>query len=111
MTYTVVFAPQAEEQLAELYGYIAEQASPATAAHYTEAIVACCERLCSFPHRGTARDDIRPGLRITNYKGRTVIAFGVDDASLCVSVLGVYYGGQDYEATLGLNEASAPTQR
>jgi plasmid stabilization system protein ParE len=102
MSYTVVFAPLAEEQLAELYRYIAEQASPETAARYTEAIVACCERLSNFPHRGAARDDIRPGLRITNYKGRTVIAFGVDDASNCVSILGVYYGGQDYEYALGL---------
>ena len=102
MTYTVVFAPQAEEQLAALYGYIATQASPATAARYTEAIVACCEQLSNFPHRGTARDDIRPGLRITNYKGRTVIAFGVDEGSLYVSILGVYYGGQDYEVALEL---------
>jgi plasmid stabilization system protein ParE len=64
--------------------------------------VACCERLSNFPRRGTARDDIRPGLRITNYKGRTVIAFGVDDESLRVSILGLFYGGQDYEAALEL---------
>jgi toxin ParE1/3/4 len=64
--------------------------------------VSYCERLSNFPHRGTARDDIRPGLRITNYKGRTVIAFGVDDESLRVSILGVYYGGQDYEGALEL---------
>lgn len=52
----------------------------------------------TFPHRGTRRDDIRPGLRITNYKGRTVIAFDVD-AEL-VSIIGVFYGGQDYETAL-----------
>ena len=100
MSYAVVFAPQAENQLAELYGYIATRASPATAARYTDAIVAYCEGLSEFPHRGAPRDDIRPGLRITNYKGRTVIAFAVDDASLRVSILGVYYGGQDFEAAL-----------
>ena len=59
-----------------------------------------CEGLSEFPHRGTPRDDIRARLRTTNYKGRTVIAFAVDDASLCVSILGVYYGGQDYEAVM-----------
>ena len=100
MSHTVVFAPQAEDQLAELYGYIAARASPATAERYTDAIVSLCEGLSEFPHRGTPRDDIRPGLRVTNYKGRTVIAFAVDDASLCVSILGVYYGGQDYEAAM-----------
>lgn len=59
-----------------------------------------CESFSEFPHRGAPRDDIRPGLRITNYKGRTVIAFDVDDPSLRVSILGVYYGGQDFEAAL-----------
>ena len=37
-------------------------------------------------------------LRVTNYKKRTVIAYTVT-ADL-VSILGVYYGGQDYETIL-----------
>ena len=41
--YTVVFAPEAEEQLAELYRYIAGQGAPLNALRYTEAIVAYCE--------------------------------------------------------------------
>lgn len=44
------------------------------------------------------RDDVRPGLRITNYKKRAVIAFDVD--AECVSIIGVFYGGQDYETML-----------
>jgi len=60
--------------------------------------VSHCERLCTFPHRGTARNDVRPGLRITHYKKRAVIAFCVD-ADL-VSIIGVFYGGQDYESLL-----------
>ena len=71
------------------------------AARYTEAIVAYCESLTTFPHRGTRRDDVRPGLRITNYKRRAVIAFEVDDARSTVAVLGVFYGGRDYERALG----------
>ena len=98
MSYRVVFAPEAEEQLADLYGYIAAAASPDIAARYTEAIVRYCESLCTFPHRGTMRDDIRPGLRITHYKKRTVIAFDVEADQ--VAILGVFYGGQDYEALL-----------
>lgn len=100
MAYRVVFAPEAEEQLAELYLYIATQASLATAKRYTDAIVMCCERLSTFPHRGTPREDIRPGLRTTNYKGRTVIAYDVDDTAMLVSSLGVFYGGQAYEDLL-----------
>jgi plasmid stabilization system protein ParE len=53
-----------------------------------------------FPHRGTRRGDIRPGLRLTNYKGNAIVAFSVDDVSRTVAILGVYYGGQDYESAL-----------
>jgi plasmid stabilization system protein ParE len=60
--------------------------------------VTYCETLQTFPLRGTRRDDIRPGLRITNYKGRAVIAFDVSNEQ--VSVIGVFYGGQDYASTL-----------
>ena len=98
MTYTVVFTPEAAEQLAALYCYIAAAASPEMAERYTGAIVTFCEGLQRFPHRGAGRDDIRPGLRITNYKGRTVIAYDVDAER--VSILGVFYGGQDYETVM-----------
>ncbi|MEE3626630.1 type II toxin-antitoxin system RelE/ParE family toxin [Nitrospirillum sp. BR 11752] len=99
MSQSVVFTPEAMEQLAALYRYVAEAASPDIAAHYTDAIVSYCEKLTTFPHRGIVRDDVRPGLRITNYKKRAIIAFNVD-AEL-VSIIGVFYGGQDYEAILG----------
>jgi plasmid stabilization system protein ParE len=52
----------------------------------------------TYPLRGTPRDDLRPGLRITNYKGRTLIAFDVNAQQ--VSIIGLFYGGQDYETVL-----------
>ncbi len=98
MTYAVVFTPEAEEQLAELYCYIEGEASPEIALRYTSAIVGYCEGFRELPRRAVRRDDIRPGLHITNFKGRTVIAFAVDEAR--VSIIGVFYGGRDYEALL-----------
>ena len=98
MNYCVVFSPEALEQLAELYHYIAQAASPGVAAEYTEAIVSYCESLRTFPLRGTPREDVRPGLRITNYRKRTIIAFAVD--AQVVSIIGIFYGGQDYESIL-----------
>ncbi|MDR2032802.1 MAG: type II toxin-antitoxin system RelE/ParE family toxin [Azoarcus sp.] len=103
MIYRVVFSPEAEEQLAALYHYIAAAASPDIAARYTEAIVSYCESLRTFPHRGALRDDVRPGLRVTHYKKRTVIAFDV--AAGQVSIIGVFYGGQDYETMLRDDDA------
>ena len=45
-----------------------------------------------------ARDDVRPGLRVTNYKKRAVIAFAVEKD--LVYIVGIFYGGQDYESRL-----------
>ncbi len=98
MQYIVIFTPEAQDQLAALYRYIAAAATPVIAERYTHAIVTHCNDLRTFPNRGTRRDDIRPGLRITNYKKRAVIAFVVN-AEL-VSIIGVYYGGQNYETAL-----------
>ncbi|MDR2573743.1 MAG: type II toxin-antitoxin system RelE/ParE family toxin [Desulfovibrio sp.] len=97
---SLIFSPEAEEQLAALYNHIADAASPDIAAGYTEAIVSYCEGLHTFLIRGTARDDVRPGLRITNYKKRAVIAFEVDEEAKQVFIIGLFYGGQDYETIL-----------
>ena len=96
MSYTVVFTPEAEAQILELYGYIAAEASPEIAARFTGGIVAYCESLSTFPNRGNRREDIRPGLRVTSYRGRVAIAFHVDEGQ--VHIIGVFYGGQDYES-------------
>jgi len=101
--YPVVFTPEALQQLEELYAYIARAASPLVALRYTDAIATYCETLQTFPLRGARRDDIRPGLRVTNYKGRAVIAFDV--SSERVNVIGIFYGGQDYETTFNLPES------
>ena len=75
-------------------------ASRQAAAHYTSAILATCEALANFPHRGVPRDDIRPGLRLTHHKGRTIIAYVIDDARHQVAILNVFYGGRDYKSSL-----------
>jgi toxin ParE1/3/4 len=74
---SVVFTPEAEDQLRELHHYIAAAGSAEVAACYAESIVAFCEGLGAFPLRGRARDDIRPGLRTIGFKRRVVIAFAV----------------------------------
>jgi toxin ParE1/3/4 len=97
-SYRVVFAPEARDQLAELEAKIAAAGTPQTAVKYVNAIVTFCEQLESFPFRGVPRDDLLPGLRVTHYRGRAVIAYRVTGET--VAVLGVYYGGQDYPASI-----------
>lgn len=70
------------------------------AERYTNAVVETCERLALFPLRGVLREDIRSGLRVIHHSGRTLIAYAVDQAARLVSVIGVFYGGQDLDAAL-----------
>ncbi|WP_296662889.1 type II toxin-antitoxin system RelE/ParE family toxin [Paraburkholderia sp.] len=98
--FNVEFAPEAVQQLEALEDYIAGQGSPQVAATYIDSIVEYCESLRSFPQRGVPRDDVRPGLRITHYRGSAIIAFAVIDAT--VYILGVFCGGQDYNAVLSV---------
>lgn len=48
--------------------------------------------------RGAQRDDIRTGLRVFGFQRRVSIAFEVGTER--VTILGIYYGGQNFEADL-----------
>jgi len=98
MRVSVVFTPEAEAQLLSLYRFIAARATPAVAQRYVSGMIEYCESLRTFPHRGMRRDDIRPGLRITNFRKRVVVAFAVDQDR--VEIIGVFYGGRDFERAL-----------
>jgi len=98
MNYKLVLSELAKGQLEALYYYIAEDSSGDIARSYIKDIVAYCNNLCIFPLRGTIRDDLRPGVRITSYRKRVVIAFEIQGDDIIV--VGVFYGGQDYETLL-----------
>jgi len=102
MVYVVSFAPEAEAQLISLFRYIARAAAADIADRYVGAIVDQCEKLGDFPHRGSARDDIRPGLRTIAFRRRVTIAYSVIDQT--VTILGIYYGGQDFATLLAGDE-------
>lgn len=95
--YSVIYTPEAESQLLALYQYLAVEASPATAAHFTDAIVERCESLRDFPERGAPRFDVRPGLRTLPFR-RVTITYAVNSRQ--VVIVGIFYGGQDYESIL-----------
>jgi toxin ParE1/3/4 len=100
VTFTVIFAPEAIDRLDAIERYIADAGAPVAGADYVDAIVAFCQSLASLPLRGTRRDDLLPGLRITNYRGNAVVAFVVNETAKTVGIVVVFYGGQDYEAIL-----------
>ena len=95
MSRSVRFSPEAIERLDEIEAFIADAGSPATAARYVDAIVQYCAGLGAFPMIGIAREDLHPGLRVTHYKGRAVIAYVVKTDA--ISVIGIFYGGRSIE--------------
>jgi plasmid stabilization system protein ParE len=98
VTGAVELSPEALEQLAELYRYIAHAKSVDVATRYTDSIIEFCDELASNPSRGRRRDDIRPGLRTVGFRRRVLIAFAVVNGT--VTVLAIYYGGRDHETLL-----------
>lgn len=98
MSYTVAFAPEALAQLDALEDYISKIEAPDAAARFIDNIISYCDSLSVFPLRGKCRNDLLPALRITHYRHTTAIAFSVAAETETVSILGVFYGGQDYAA-------------
>ncbi|WP_448070453.1 type II toxin-antitoxin system RelE/ParE family toxin [Georgenia yuyongxinii] len=95
----VVYSPRARQQLTDLNLWVAEQSGfPDRAEGFVAAIVNYCDGLTDFPMVGVARDDLRPGLRTIGFRRRVVIAFAVNHET--IEILGVYYGGRDFETGL-----------
>lgn len=92
----VIFTPLAERQIGALHEYITAYANEIRADRYVGRIVAFCGGLTTFPLRGTQRDDLLPGLRITGFERRITIAFLVTAETVLIE--GIFYGGQDFEA-------------
>jgi toxin ParE1/3/4 len=97
-TYSVIFAPEAEDDLIELYDYIAMQDGSNRAFDYTERIRLFCIGLASFPGRAARRDDLRPGLRTVGFERRVTIAFHVTPGLVVIDRIS--YGGRNVETLL-----------
>ena len=95
---SVVFAPEAEDDLVRLYDWIAERAGPTMALGYIARIEDYCQRFDLASERGHRRDDIRPGLRIVGFERRVTIAITVDADQ--VTILRLLNGGADWERVL-----------
>ncbi len=80
----------------ELYEYIAERSGAERALAYVVRIENYCQGFCTFPERGTRRDDIRPGLRVVGFARRVTLAFHV--TADAVTIDRILYGGRELGA-------------
>ena len=95
----VILAPEALEDLLDIYDYIAEAADAARAYAYTQRILGFCERLSLFPERGRRHDALRPGLRTIGFERRALIAFHVTPDLVVIDR--ILYGGRDLAKAFG----------
>lgn len=84
MNRQIIYAPEAQADLIDLYDFIADRAGAAVALGYVRRLQKYINGFVTFPERGTRRDDIREGLRIVGFERRVTIAFHVEAEALVV---------------------------
>lgn len=105
----VFFSPEAAADLFSLYAYIAKQSGAVRAIGYIQRIEAHCTGFDLSGERGTKRDDLRPGLRITGFERRVTIAFHVDPTSVIIDR--ILYAGRDVRRTLRIRRRARARSR
>ena len=104
MRFAIEFSADAEDDfdlifdhLFESYVAFGEDTEEALnhAARRVMAIRKAADRLARFPIRGTARDDVLPGIRFLAV-ARAIYWFDVDQTARKVRILAVFFGGQDH---------------
>lgn len=95
--YEVVFDRAARQDLKDIFDYIAARAGSAIAQSFATKLYQHCVKLEHMPQGGTRRDELRRGLRTIGYRRRATILFEVDHERSQVIILGVYYGGRNYQ--------------
>lgn len=94
-TWSIVYDPQAIDDLDAIHDWIARHASVVIADRYELRIRTFVRRLRHFPNRGKNRDDVSEGLRILAFEERVDIAYRVLDEK--VEILRFLYAGRQFE--------------
>ena len=95
--YRILYAEKADEGLAEIYSYIAED-SPERAAAYLGKMESCILQLKDFPnigYGGKYPELVKLGIRMLSFDDY-LIFYTVSQAEMCVHVLRVLHGSVNY---------------
>ena len=97
MSYQLLYHPEFENDVARMVLFIAEKADEDAALKASERADDALVSLAANPHRAIPRNDVMPGLRIALFRHSGVIPYLVDDTREEVFVLGLFYGGQEWD--------------
>lgn len=88
MPYRVSLSPRALKHIAEIEHYLVARFYPQSSRRFVDRLLNACESLALAPFRGTARDDLRPGLRTVGFERKVTIYFTiVEDRIIIVSIM------------------------
>ena len=95
MAFEVRLLPEAEEDVFEIYLYVAEHGSAERADAYDRRIRSSCRKLADFPNRGRPRDPLEPALRSISFERRATIYYRVTER--IVEIVRVLHRGLDVD--------------
>lgn len=98
MPYTITQHPLVEADLYQIAELISDFAGLQIGQSKINEITAFIDRLTDFPHIGTIRGDLYPGLRAIPASEKATVCFTVNDEAQSVFVLCVSYGGADWQS-------------
>ncbi len=92
MTHRIVWQQTAQNDVDNLYDWIADQVGGETADDYIGRIKTHVEKLADLPGWGAPREELGAGVQTITFRRRTVIAYLVEDET--VKILSVFHGGR-----------------
>jgi plasmid stabilization system protein ParE len=98
MPYQITRHPLVERDLSEINDLVSDYAGPQIGYAKTDEIVRFIGKLTDFPHIGTIRNEIHPGLRAIPASDKSTVCFTIDDDTMSVYVVCVSYAGADWQA-------------
>ncbi len=97
MSYRLLFHPAYEQDVIGMVRFIAENAGEDVALKAADRADQALAAIADKPHLAAPRNDILPGLRISFFRHSGVIPYLVDDTREEAFILGVFYGGQEWD--------------
>lgn len=97
--YRIVIAPEAYEDLDEIWDYIEDLAQdPALANRYITRLLASVENLTMFPESRPSLADVRPGYHYFQHEKKIVVVFEV--VAEAVHIVAFYSSRQNWRSKL-----------
>ena len=94
----VEFSARSLTDLAAIQSWIARNGDPVSARRHVLRLIDLCESFGEVPYRGTARDDLLPGLRNYGWGRSATTIFQVKPG--LVRIIGVFSAGRDVEGDI-----------